>query len=349
MASRFSRALTHIFIATIILSFAFELHPQEKENERLRMFFWNVENLFDTDDDSMTDDNEFLPDGVRKWNEQKYIAKLKSLSKVILAGGTSHPPEIAGFCEVENRKVIEDLLSLTPLAGKYSCEIVHKDSDDPRGIDVCLIYSVKHLKLLKYSYLYPVSFYEKGIRTREVLYTKWLVMNDTLHLFFNHWPSRRGGVLATENLRIILAGMLREKGDSILRETHGNARIIFAGDFNCLPDGPEISLLLAPENGKQVYENLCTGAYHKGKGTYRFKGIWEMPDQIIVSTALVEGNSGIKTEKGLLKILDLQSLLVKDPVYPGFRPFSTYSGYRYQGGFSDHLPIILDLILPGYH
>ncbi len=151
-------------------------------------------------------------------------------------------------------------------------------------------------------------------------------------------------MLATENLRIILARMIRQTGDSILMASEGNAGIIFTGDFNCMPGSPEMSVLLAPDNGLQVYFNLSENLFRNGRGTYRYQGIWEMPDQVIVSHTLLNGSSGIKTGENLLKILYMPSLLVKDPAYPGYRPYSTYTGYRYQGGFSDHLPVILDII-----
>ncbi len=166
----FTGFLTAIILIVLV---SVETYPQTNAGRSLRIMFYNVENLFDTGDDPLTDD-EFLPDGARRWNEKRYEAKLKSIGKVIMAAGNPGPPEIIGLCEVENRKVVDDLLNASPLSRKYSFEIIHKDSDDPRGIDVCLIFQTNRLRLLTFRYLYPDEFSETGIRTREVLYTKWL-------------------------------------------------------------------------------------------------------------------------------------------------------------------------------
>ena len=118
-----------------------------------------------------------------------------------------------------------------------------KSSDDPRGIDVCLIYRKDVVTLLSYRYLRPAGIQKDEFRTRSVLYSKWLISDDTIHLFLNHWPSRRGGVLAGESLRTGISGMVKEKTDSISKSVNGKAKIIIAGDFNCTPDDNEISIL----------------------------------------------------------------------------------------------------------
>lgn len=319
------------------------IHGQTGE-KRLRILFYNVENLFDTEDNPMTQDDEFLPGGVRRWTDKRYNEKLKAVSKVIISAGDPETPAIIGLCEVENRKVIEDLLQVTPL-NKHNFDIIHSDSDDPRGIDVCILYRRDCLELLSFKYLYPFSFYSSGIRTRQVLYSKWLAGDDTLHLFLNHWPSRRRGVLYAEDARITLARMIREMGDSIIHTCGECSKIIFSGDFNCMPGGNEMKILEKPLAGQPGYVNLCSELSRKGYGTYKFGGIWEMPDQFIVSESLLRNCNGIRTNEDLLTIMETESLLVRDRTYPGYRPFSTFRGYTWQGGFSDHLPIILDLII----
>lgn len=169
---------------------------------------------------------------------------------------------------------------------------------------------------------------------------KFSVYGDTLHMFLNHWPSRRGGVLAEKNLRVSIAEMVRSKADSIYSNSGNRAFIIIAGDFNAIPDDQVIISLNGSYPSGLSLVNLSAGL-PTNSGTYRYMGTWEMIDQVIVSETVVK--SGICPQSGALKIFMPHFLLQNDPKYPGERPFATYLGYRYQGGYSDHLPLILDL------
>jgi len=308
----------------------------------VRLMFYNVENLFDIKDDSVKEDNDFLPGGVMKWNYSRYIRKINSLYKTIIAAGTWSPPEIVAFCEVENRKVLEDLVYGTYLA-KYDYSIIHEDSPDQRGIDVCLIYRADSLSLIDFRYWIPSDMTRENFITRSVLFVRFAVRDDTLNLIINHWPSRRGGVLAGEELRSRISAMVREKTDSINRKSFPGAKIIIAGDFNCTPGDHEIRRLVDQSDSDVSLTDLSEYPAEKGGGTYRYMGNWEMIDQVIVSGSLLSGEKGLYTTRNMLRIFKPDFLLKKDPKYPGQSPFSTYRGYRYQGGFSDHLPVLLDL------
>ena len=144
--------------------------------------------------------------------------------------------------------------------------------------------------------------------------------------------------------------MVKEKADSVSKKSNGEAKIIIAGDFNCTPDDNEIAILTgndeklnSPENISMI--NLSELSADKGLGTYKYMGTWEMIDQVIVSEPFLKCHSGYYTGDSLLTVFRPDFLLQRDQSYPGFRPFSTYLGYRYQGGFSDHLPVILELRL----
>jgi hypothetical protein len=337
---RFSGALV-LFVLLINEGFT-----QESDKPNVRFVFYNVENFFDIYDDTLREDNDFLPQGLMRWNHRRYIDKINSIYKVIAAAGEWDSPAIAGFCEVEKRSVLQDLINDTYLQ-KYNYGIIHEESGDPRGIDVCLIYRKDVVKLLSYRYIRPAGLREEEFRTRSVLYSKWLISGDTIHLFLNHWPSRRGGVLAGESLRTGISGMVKEKADSISKSVNKQAKIIIAGDFNCTPGDNEISTLTetnANSGNEPPMVNLSEISANKGLGTYRYMGTWEMIDQVIVSDWLLKCSTGLYTDTGLFRIFDPEYLLRRDPAYPGFTPFSTYRGYRYQGGFSDHLPVILNLI-----
>ena len=312
------------------------------EPSPIRMMFYNVENFFDIHDDSLTDDNDFLPHGLMRWNYERYKQKIISLYKVITAAGEWSPPALIGFCEVEKRSVLEDLITDTYLV-KNNFGIVHEESPDPRGIDVCLIYRKDLINLLGYHYLMPENAAANEYKTRSVLYSRWNIFDDTIHLFLNHWPSRRGGVLAGESTRMKIAHMIKGKVDSLLENTKGRAKIIIAGDFNCSPDDKEILSLLKHDPSAAGLINLSEQYSEKGKGTYRYLGTWDMFDQVLVSEWLLNCSLGVNTSPEFFRIFNPNFLLRKDTKYPGVSPFSTYLGYKYQGGYSDHLPVILDL------
>jgi hypothetical protein len=329
---------------TLLFLISNKIISQGTESSSIRMMFYNVENFFDIYDDSLRDDNDFLPDGAMHWNYARYKSKLISIYKVITAAGEWSPPALIGFCEVEKRSVLEDLITDTYLS-KYDYGIVHEESPDARGIDVCLIYRKDLLNLLDYKYILPDDQGTREARTRSVLYSRWLISNDTVHLFLNHWPSRRGGVLPGEATRWKISEMLNDKVDSLMKNTRRRARIIIAGDFNCSPEDETILNLLKHDRDSPGLINLSERYSLKGEGSYRYMGTWEMLDQVIVSDWLVNCDKGINTSPVLFRIFRPDFLLRKDSKYPGMSPFSTYLGYRYQGGYSDHLPVLLDLRL----
>jgi predicted extracellular nuclease len=333
-----------LFIFLLIVFLNKSGYSQVATPQSIRIMFYNVENFFDIYDDSLTDDNDFLPNGLMRWNSERYIRKTNSLYKTIIAAGEWEPPAIIAFCEIENRKVLEDLIYGTYLS-KFKYSIIHEESPDRRGIDVCLIYRKNLVDVLSYKYFIPKEISRKEFNTRSVLYVKFLIGYDTLHLFANHWPSRRGGVLAGENFRVQIASMVREKADSIFGINQTSARIIVLGDFNATPVDEAIKVLTVFKDSSRIMVNLSEMNDNKGFGTYRYMGTWEMIDQIIVSDLLITCRSGLYTSATMLKIFKPDFLLKKDPKYPGFIPFSTYKGYKYQGGFSDHLPVLLDLKL----
>jgi len=329
-----------VTLSLLLLSLS-EGYPQDLITGPVRLMFYNAENLFDISDDPVTEDDEFLPGGLRRWNSIRYSKKISSLYKTIVAAGEWDPPAIVSLYEIENRNVLEDLIYGTNLA-KYEYGILHEDSPDPRGIDVCLIYRKDLVAIPDSRYFIPKDSGDIPFRTRSVLYAKCIILGDTIHLFINHWPSRRGGVLAGEEQRQKIAEMLKEKADSIFFTEGTDTEIIFAGDFNAVPEDEVISSLTKKYKSGLTMVNL-SDALNIGSGTYRYQGTWEMIDQVLVSEGLLKGNRGFVTESGSLKIFMAGFLLREDPIYPGHSPYSTYHGYKYQGGYSDHLPVLLDL------
>lgn len=310
--------------------------------------FYNVENLFDTENDSLTNDDEFTPDGARFWTKKKYWEKLHHIATTIVAIGGWSPPDIIGLCEVENRQVLDDLCKKSELKNlNYS--IIHKESPDKRGIDVALLYQKSTFVPLFYKALKVDFPFSPGSTTRDILYVCGKTKNhDTLHVFVNHWPSRWGGQLESESRRMQAANVLRSEIDSIFTE-NAKAKIVIMGDFNDYPENKSITdVLKAGAN----FDNIVSGELYNlsafikkttGLGSLKYEGEWGILDQIIVSGGLLTAQTGLRTSKENAYIFNADFLLTDDEAYAGKKNFRTYSGYTYLGGYSDHLPVLIDL------
>ncbi|MRT91818.1 endonuclease [Ancylomarina sp. 16SWW S1-10-2] len=313
-----------------------------------RILFYNVENLFDTKDDSLKNDAEFLPQGVKYWTWKKYQDKCKKIAKIIMAVGGWQLPEIVGLCEIENKKTLNGILYSTPLK-KANYKIIHKESPDHRGIDVALLYQPDRFFPIDTTFLKLTYNNSSYSTTRDILYVKGIThTDDTLHIFVNHWPSRWGGQLESEHKRISAAQLLRNKVDTIFQNNR-KAKIIIMGDFNDYPDNNSIRKTLkasVPDNeitNNQLY-NLAAVLQKKSSiASNKYKGVWGMLDQFIVSGALLNSNGILQTHPNNMFIFAPAYLLETDVSYKGKRPCRTYIGYKYHGGFSDHLPVYLDL------
>lgn len=298
------------------------------------LLFYNTENLFDAVNDPLTDDEEFLPDGDRRWTYTRYYRKLQSVAKVILSAGDTVPPAFVGLCEIENRGVAEALVRMTPLS-RYDYGIVHFESKDIRGIDVCLLYNREYASLTVSRALYPVSLDGDTLPVdRPVLYAKMKIGDKPLHLLLNHWPSRRGGVMAASAMRMSLSDFIVAFADSIFQADGSETAVILAGDLNCTPMDDEIRSFAAAG-----FTNLLTDELKRREGTYKFRGVWQILDHIIVSGSMTDGSSVFSVEDSVIHSAEF--LLIDDEVYPGKKPFPTFDGYRYAGGYSDHLPVRL--------
>lgn len=310
------------------------------------ILFYNVENLFDINDNLETDDDNFTPDGELHWTSKRFSNKLLNISKVILSASGWNVPEIMVFCEIENRTVLERLIQETPLKS-VPYKIIHKESPDHRGIDVALIYNSKNFVPLEYNY-YPLIVSGNKLDTREMLYVSGILGGkDTIHIFGNHWPSRYSGLMETKSLRKAAAILLRTKVDEII-EKYQSPKIVIVGDFNDNPEDESISeVLMAKKLELPVLEtklyNLFFEKQRISSGSLKFQSQWFIFDQIIISGSLLSTNSGIYVKPENAKILALPFLLEDDRKFGGQKPFRTYYGFSYNGGFSDHLPILLQL------
>lgn len=331
---------------------SFSQSKSEKEINELRsdyrILFYNVENLFDTKDDSLKNDAEFLPQGQKYWTWKKYQDKCSKIAKVIMAAGGWELPEIIGLCEVENERTLNGILYATPLK-KANYKIIHRESPDHRGIDVALFYQPDRFFPIDTTFLKLIYDGSDHSTTREILYVKGKThTDDTLHLFVNHWPSRWGGQLESEYKRISAARLLRSKVDSLFYQC-SKAKIIIMGDFNDYPNNKSLSKALNArvtiKNFKDddLYNLASFLEKNSSIASHKYQGVWGMLDQFIVSGALMNANGILQTQPKNMHLFAPSYMLETDYSYKGRRPFRTYIGYKYHGGFSDHLPIYLDL------
>jgi hypothetical protein len=336
------------FLVTVLLIGIPVYCHQTDQPEKFRLMFYNTENFFDPFDDSLnTGDDEYLPSGDRHWTWNRYQAKLNNLYKVIVSVGGWEPPAIIGLCEVENRRVVNDLIWNTPLV-KFPYGILHHESPDKRGIDVAMLYRKDIFKPIA-SIFIPIDFPDRpGETTRDILYAKGLLGGDTLHLFINHWPSRSGGQNETDNKRFTVSRILKLFTDSIMR-VNPEAKIVITGDFNDGPEDASIHEGLAAatvneiNSTRQLVDLSSQFAGKAALGSHKFQGEWTVLDQFIVSCVLLKTSDGLYCRKEDVHIFNADFLLERDDQYLGMRPKRTYNGFLYAGGFSDHLPVYLDI------
>jgi hypothetical protein len=338
--------------------------PQVRQN--VSLMFYNVENLYDPYDDSTTLDDEFTRDGAKNYTWGKFRIKLNHLAKTIITAGGWDTVAFIGMCEVENRYVLNKLIYETPIT-PYGYRIIHRDSPDARGVDVAALYNPKKMKLLAYKY-YPVRFPgDTSLRTRDILYVKALLFGtDTLHIFVNHWPSRRGGQEESAWRRNYVAGMVRGMVDSIALcpppappKGGGSSvksepdclmggqipNILLMGDFNDEPSDESLRISLGAAlretDTSCLYNLMALKRLKWTEGTIRYRGRWSIFDQFVVSESMLHGRSDLQTGPGEVTICRFPFLVEEDPTWFGEKLNRTYIGPRFNGGFSDHLPVML--------
>ncbi|NQT96441.1 MAG: endonuclease/exonuclease/phosphatase family protein [Candidatus Marinimicrobia bacterium] len=304
--------------------------------EPLVVGFWNVENLFDLEDDPEKRDEEFARGGRKNMTQAILDQKLAHMAEVL----TDLNADVVGLAEVENRKVLEMLNAAYPLRN-YS--IVHYNSPDERGIDVALLYDAGRLKVLSSN---PVRV-EIGNPTRDILHVIGKYAGQKLHIFVNHWPSHWGGTEETFPLRVKTARILRAQVDKILK-TDPDAEILIMGDLNDAPTDPSVRMHLgttfdnlavhAAKTKPALLWNLMEPYEGRENGTtYKYRGVDKNIDQIIVSPGLTD-DKGLRIVAGSITIIDAPKYRQQEGDYKGY-PFRFWAGDRLLGGYSDHMAI----------
>ncbi|WP_445383796.1 endonuclease/exonuclease/phosphatase family protein [Robiginitalea sp. IMCC43444] len=314
--------------------------------------FYNVENLFDLKNDSLIRDDDRTPEGKDRWTAERYRLKIEKITGVLKQIGlrtANRSPDLIGLCEIENRKVLEDLVN-SPSLMPLDYGIVHYDSPDARGIDVALLYKkTSFIPVASQSFrllLEDENQYRKY--TRDQLVVSGYLGREPIHLLVNHWPSRSGGQLKTNPFRLRAAQLQRKLVDSLF-SLDSRAKIISMGDYNDDPSDPSMQYALGSryhkkEMPERMLFNAMSRLYTKGVGSLAYQDRWSLFDQILFSSEWKNtSNTGYRFWKA--GIFSPAYLRTRSGRYRGY-PYRTYAGGTYQGGFSDHFPVYAFLIKP---
>ncbi len=338
-------------ILFVILFFSISsAYAKGNKNDTLFAASWNLENLFDTVHDANKNDTEFTPGAAKHWTEKRLETKLQHLARVINAMNNGNGPDLLGVCEVEHKYLLEKMIKEYFKHKDY--KVAYRESPDERGIDNGLIYNSRKFKLLSISA--DTVHLADGWPTRLILNANLIFENgDTIHVFVNHWPARIGGVEKTEPNRIEAAKTLAK---DVSRISSLSSKIIIIGDFNDNPTNISIVKTLDAEpficdtmsqTGKVTFTkfelfNLAYESANNGLGTYRYRKVWDMLDQMIVSDGLINGD--IRYVCGSFRVFKPSYLIEHSGYYEG-TALPTYGGRKYLGGYSDHFPITAKFII----
>ncbi|AJR02710.1 endonuclease/exonuclease/phosphatase family protein [Siansivirga zeaxanthinifaciens] len=313
-----------------------ELDDYSVKNNLHTISFYNVENLFDVKNDKKTFDDDFLPNSYKNWTADRYNNKLKKLSFAISNIGkteTGKHPALIGLAEVENAKVIRNLLNQENLKSCHY-EFIHYDSLDERGIDVALIYD-KTIFEVKHSEVFTIKLFNHDGSpdyTRDILLVKGFLDGTLIHVIVNHWSSRREGEKESEEKRLIASNKVAEIISNV-RNEDTEAKIIVMGDFNDDPSNESIKNLLEKANLFNPMETLRSFS----RGSTNHNRQWNLFDQIFFTTNFFTHNLDTLAFDEA-NIFDPNFLKIMNGRFKG-TPFRTYNGKRYEGGYSDHFPV----------
>ena len=347
--------MRHQLILLTFIIFSKQFLAQDKQSIDLNLeciAFYNLENLFDTIEDPDTNkilQEDFTPYGAKKFDSQKYFHKLKNMAFVIDTLGKEVTPlgvSILGVCEIENRLVLEDLVSQPAIADK-NYQIVHHEGPDPRGIDCALLYDPTHFKLTSSK---SVKFTITGntrFRSRDQLVVSGELLGEKIHFIVIHWPSRRGGEARSRPKRIEAAKLSRSIVDS-LKQIDKKAKVIIMGDFNDDPISPSIKDFLKARESTVLNNNQMHNAmydhFKKGIGTLAYRDQWNLFDQFILTPSLID-NDKKYDDFTFYKSVVFNKSFLKNPKgnYKGY-PYRSYGGSNFLGGYSDHFPVYMFLV-----
>jgi hypothetical protein len=363
---------TKLLISLFAVIFSmYNTSAQAKKYQVHTVVFYNFENLFDTINDPAINDEEWTEAGAMRWSGAKYRKKLENLERVLSEIGTSenpNAPTLIGGCEIENRRVLEDLIKMPKLIN-HDYGIVHFDSPDKRGIDVAFLYQKKHFKPTSYVNI-PLMIYknqegktdkkDKGeetddayetkpnstdrVYTRDQLLVTGFLDGEEINIIVNHWPSRSGGEKKSSPFREAAGALNRKIIDSIIK-INPNAKIITMGDLNdgsynkSVKKGIGAKLKKTElQEARDIY-NPFEQMAKDGNASLFYRDAGDIFDQIMVSQQLtLPDYSSFRYWKA--GIFNKSYLIQTTGQYKGYPLRNSLS----EPGFSDHFPVYIYLI-----
>lgn len=314
------------------------------------LMFYNLENLYDTIDDPKTDDDEFTPVGDKRWTREKYLKKLSNLSEIFSTVASAHNgfPVVVGVSEVENLKVMQDLVSQKRMSGAhYKC--VHFESNDARGVDVGMLYRPDKFTLMGCE---PVKLVLRSGREyigRDILAAWGAIDGEMFAFYICHFLSRRAGVASSAGFRRAGAETARDHA-AALRAQYPDLKVVIMGDMNDNPYDESLASLLKARKtlfnvGEGEYFNPFWMLSEEGKGTSIHNHRWVLYDQIIVSRNMLPTDPGLKGFRVVRmdgknhygEIFSRNFMLHKGA------PRRSYYGNTFDKGYSDHLPVLIKI------
>ena len=341
-----------VLVVCFFIPFLCVFGQEAQQYQMLTLAFYNLENLFDTENDPITYDDDRTPDGKDRWTQEIYTDKLVKMAEVIAQIGPEEaqgPPAIVGVAEIENLKVLQELTGQEVLRSAHY-GIVHYDSPDRRGIDVGLLYNTQVFQVIS-SKVFELELYntereDKRIYTRDQLLVTGNLAGERMHVIVNHWPSRSGGEARTRPRRMAAAALNKKIMDSILSK-EPYAKIVSMGDLNDDPKDKSLKKVLKTKArveavGLREIYNPMERMAKRGQGTLAYRDSWNLFDQILLSAAwLSKDYETFQFYKA--GIFNKRFLQTPEGPYKGY-PFRSFANGNYTGGYSDHFPVYIALI-----
>ncbi len=346
-----------LLIALILLSSCSPRYAQSTKTSKTykinTVAFYNLENLFDTiNDPDKNDEASPIMELPKAKRSAVYWKKMDNMAKVLSQIGAKtakNSPAIIGVAEVENSRVLKDLVSNRQLKAK-DYGFIHYESPDERGIDVALLYQKKLFHPISSSSHEVITMRQdthKRDYTRDVLLVTGTLDGDTISVLVNHWPSRYGGEKRSRPAREKAAAVNKHLVDSILA-VRPYAKVLIMGDLNDDPFNTSVKQVLGakaePEQvgAKGLYNPMENMLVKQGLGTLGYRDHWDLFDQIIMTKALLSKDySSYRFYKA--GIFNPSYLVTPSGRYKGY-PFRSYSNGHFTNGYADHFPVYVYLI-----
>ena len=316
---------------------------------------YNVENLFDTEDDPGKNDETFLPLSKKQsaahkqkcakisrkvwrnqclnqnWSEPVLSAKLERLARVILGTYQAKGPDILFLQEVENKNVLDRLNSNYLKKAGYQTVIL-KEGKDARGIDVAVL---SRFPLVGQPKLHEIVFrnIEKKRKgdTRPILQVDLrLPSKEIASVFSVHFPAPFHPLAMREQAFHALDVAAKTASQK-------SQLIIAAGDFNVIPEeSSRLYRVQASQNWTVAHLAGCFDCL--GTNYYPPKNSWSFLDSIL----LYKSSQPFELAKESVTIVNDLPGQVNDKGQPV--SFSMKKDGAPAKGFSDHLPMFAKIV-----